>query len=138
MPILSKAADLNQLVQGGQRYGAFPVVTFTQISDKPTGSAYYVINCGKKMFCNKHPSPPMWRPQTSKYLDVYGGDYGSFTLVMLFWQKRQPKRQSMFLPWPPWAMRQEIETILSVLRSPSGQGKKNGECHLLLSPSLSR
>jgi hypothetical protein len=28
-------------------------------------------------------------------------------------------RQSLlYLPWPPWAMRQEIETILSVLRRP--------------------
>jgi hypothetical protein len=37
---------------------------------------------------------------------------------MLFWQKRQQQRQGMFLPWPPWATRQEIEIILSVLHHP--------------------
>jgi hypothetical protein len=27
-----------------------------------------------------------------------------FTLAMLFWQKCQRQRPSMFLPWPPWVM----------------------------------
>ncbi len=39
---------------------------------------------------------------------------GSFTLAMLFWQKHWRQQHSMFLPWPPWAAQQEIETILSV------------------------
>ncbi len=37
---------------------------------------------------------------------------------MLFWQKCWRQRQSMFLPWPPWATRQKIETILSYVPPP--------------------
>jgi hypothetical protein len=44
---------------------------------------------------------------------------GSFTLAMSFWQKHWRQLPSMFLPWPPWATRQKIETILSFVTPPS-------------------
>jgi hypothetical protein len=40
---------------------------------------------------------------------------GPCTLVTFFWQKCQQQRQTIYLPWPPWAMQQKIETILSLL-----------------------
>ncbi len=55
-----------------------------------------------------------WVP---KFCPIFAS-YGSFTLAMLFWQKRWRQRQSMFLPWPPWETRQKIETILSYVPPP--------------------
>jgi len=33
-----------------------------------------------------------------------------------------------YLPWPPWAMQQEMETILSVLRRPRWPMQVNSDC----------
>ncbi len=57
---------------------------------------------------------------------------GLFPLAMLFWQKCQQQRQSMFLPWPPWAMQQEIEQSYLCRAAQGGQGKNNGEHHLFV------
>jgi hypothetical protein len=32
-----------------------------------------------------------------------------------FWRKHWRQRQTIYLPWPPWVMRQKIETMLSLL-----------------------
>ncbi len=54
----------------------------------------------------------------------------------LHWQSLQSEtigdsdmRQSLlYLPWPPWAMQQEIETILYVLHFPRFPRQVNSDC----------
>jgi hypothetical protein len=41
---------------------------------------------------------------------------GSFTLAKFVSETVSDSDMKQYLPWPPWAMRQEIETILSVSR----------------------
>ncbi len=43
---------------------------------------------------------------------------GSFTLTKFVSKTIGGSNSKQYLPWPPWVMRQEIETRISVLRPP--------------------
>jgi hypothetical protein len=43
---------------------------------------------------------------------------GLFTLAKFVSETIGNSHMKLYLPWPPWLMQQEIETILSVLRLP--------------------
>jgi hypothetical protein len=54
--------------------------------------------------------------------------YGSFTLAKFVSETVSDSDIKQYLPWPPWATRQEIETILSVSRLPRWPRQVNCDC----------
>ncbi len=54
--------------------------------------------------------------------------HGSFTLAKIVSETLSDSDMKQYLPWPPWVMRQEIETILSVLCHPRWPMQVNSDC----------
>jgi hypothetical protein len=61
---------------------------------------------------------PYYKHNTIINEDLSAINNGSFTLVKFVSKTISDSVMKQYLPWPPWAMRQEIETILSVSRNP--------------------
>ncbi len=54
--------------------------------------------------------------------------YESFTLAKFVSETVSDSDMKQYLPWPPWATRQEIETILSVSHLPRWLRQVNSDC----------
>jgi hypothetical protein len=59
---------------------------------------------------------------------MYIRAYGSFTLEKFVSKNVSDSDMKQYLPWPPWVTRQEIETILSVLRHTRRPMQVNSDC----------